>query len=624
MNEASRLLRSMQFGLVVLSILTLVIALRSKISLGETSLTLCDLPVTNGLMPYDYYHCLRGNANYGYASSQPSGTNHIVEVWEVNDLRRELDETDPCYSPAENDLDTLFWFSSEGFTTNYEETYGDPKLSNVVVKTSNDILFGLFALKKGVGFSYGYYSESMGHRYAICIDESFFSSVTRSVIVNQVWIDHELDILFRPNNIDIYVRPGEVELQWDLNLGDTGDETSIFRVTKKDGAIVKSEILRHLPRFRWIDKSIMDCEGDEYLYWISSASKFDDFTNRGDYPYGAHSHWSDPVRVVMNQDCSGGLSQLPVTGGNDPDYPATYTPTPVSQPTLTPTPTIVQCVGTDWGAYLYNSNGSCFFVPRGETRELPFSPVRLVLRGDGVNVKLCSTDNGSEPCSEVNNSTNNLTWSSIYGKFRSAKVSDGYTSNCGNQILEFSVELYSEFDYEGSCRVYTPGRYNNLPFSPRSLKFGSEWLSINLCKNNDGGNPCSEWDDNQESLRDSSIFGSFQSAVINIKEPVIGNLSVEPIGLSEDQRTFYFTAKNEGEGFATLLVQLMEDPDTNVLRQKQYFYARNDEPVTIQYKVSVNTTVFGYRSIRIIITKNLIVMTILGCGAKITAKTIYQ
>jgi hypothetical protein len=500
----------------------------------------------------------------------------ISEVWGPEHQGRSIDN-DPCdvdHQTGKID-DTIFWFKEGEFSSNFEnglKIFTNPA-TKLIFSQYNDGILGL---------SYGYYPEYMGiGRYSLCMDLKGFDD-WQSVLLTiraSVWLAHE-SRLYQPQVTDAFGGSKRVTFRLSVSEYDNGDGIVVYKV--KDGE--QGKFLPGNDDFTFIDEDEEACQG-KYIYWFAT------YKTGGKEWYSLHSKWSDPKVFILNDNCVG-LDQLPITGGNDPTYPVTYTPTPQSQPTLTPTPTVVQCSETGWGAYLYNQYGSCFFVGRNQTSALPFSPVRLELRGDGINVKLCSTSNGSEPCSEVNNSTGDLSWSSIYGRFRSAKVSDGYTSNCPTQIMEFSIHLYSEFNKSGSCRVYSPGRYNNLPFSPRSLRFGSEFLVVQLCENNDGGNPCSEWHSSQDRLDDSSIFGRFHSAVISMEEPVIGNLSVGSISLSPDQRTLYFNAQNSGSGFATLLVQLVEDPDTSVLRQKQYIYTRNNAPVNVTYPVRGNTVCF--------------------------------
>jgi|694.fasta_scaffold01822_25 hypothetical protein len=534
-----------------------------------------------GFLPPDYYRCFKSTVPVNFVASKPQNSLEILDMWRPQDSRRKI-EFDPCHNEQNSIDDTIFWLDGS-YSTNYNE-------GKLEAFTSSSVFVTFFQLNNGsITAFYGYYPEYVGAgRWGFCMDthgmqigEDVFLAYANA----NLWLRHS-DQLIIPERFDAYTSGNKIAFRW---VGGS-DKYVLYRYSR-EGSFEERRFFA-VEGYEFVDE--VEC-GNSYFYALATSSDFSTFTNESDYSFsqygGAHSAWLGPLLIRMSSVCSGGIRVSPTTS-TEPGYPVTYTPTPQSQPTLTPTPTVVQCSETGWGAYLYNQYGSCFFVGRNQASLLPFSPVRLELRGDGINVKLCSTSNGSEPCSEVNNSTGDLSWSSIYGRFRSAKVSDGYTSNCPVQIMEFSVHLYSEFNKQGSCRVFTPGRYNNLPFSPRSLHFGSEFLAIQLCENNDGGNPCSEWHSSQDRLDDSSIFGRFHSAVISTEEPVIGNLSVGSMSLSADQRTLNFVAQNSGSGFATLLVQLIEDPDTSVLRQKQYIYARNNTPVNVSYPVRATTVCF--------------------------------
>lgn len=334
-----------------------------------------------------------------------------------------------------------------------------------------------------IAVNYGYYPEYVGiGRYALCVTEKLDG------VVNS---DDQGDgiVVFRS--------------KW-------GGSTEYFN-TSKEG---------------YVDNTA--CNG-YYSYWFASYIK-----EEGLEDYERHSSWSRPISIVFNNSCVG---NIPDESNSNPQEPLTYTPTPNPVNTPTATPTVVACGNQGSGAYLYNSNNSCFFVGAGETEALPFSPVRVELQGTGINVELCATTNGNNPCSQVNKSTNDLSWSSIFTNFRSAKVSPGFSSNCGGEFTIHEIRVYSEKPYSGSCFMITPGRYT-LPFSPKSVKFGSGFLQLDLCETTSATNPCDERHESDDDLSESSIYGSFRSAIVAYEEPHYGDLQIALVGLSEGNTKF--------------------------------------------------------------------------------------
>lgn len=509
----------------------------------------------------------------------------IVKVWTKDHASRINVEDDPCNPhPVTKQIDDdIFWFDYDGFSTNYNE-------GNLALVIINPIVQIAFATRNNgkAGVAYGYYPRDVGYgRFALCVNTGDWPAAARLLISTSVFLQHQKDHLYNPENLQAFSGSRRTFLVWHLNADDTGTGAVIYRSDMSGSG----EPFFTSDRNSWEDKTA-EC-GKEYVYWVASSSSFNSFSRPHEYEtFKAHSRWSDPVRVVVNSRCSGATPTSNPSGTDDPPFPSTYTPTPIGTSTPTPIPTVTQCNDTTDGAYLYSDksySGSCKFVGKGQTESLPFSPQSLYLQGNGVNVNLCSTSNGTQPCSEVNNNSGDLSWSSIYTKFRSAKVSDGYSSNCGGS---YGIEFYSEKNFQGSCWYVTSGRYST-PFSPRSLKILKDYLGVQLCQNFDGGNPCSEYHNSNSDLSSSSIYGNFHSAVIALEEPEIGDLTVQPLGWSSDGNNFAFYAQNVGgSGLATVLVQIIQDPDLNVLRQKQYAELINSDQTLVQYSVNTTTDCF--------------------------------
>jgi hypothetical protein len=567
-----------------------------------------EVETSNVYLPQDYYRCFRTVARYeNTLENQLENPNamHVVEVWSEFDGRRNEDE-DPCSLNNGEIGDQLIWFengASNNFVEGREDDFAGREMT---LKTDSPVILGLLIKNKGMGIAYGGYSNRIGAgRWSAClndanvveiaawlgygyIDENVLALVHLH-IYEHLWLENtEGTYLHQPFNLRAYSRPNQVQLNWTRDFRDNGNGFIVHRtaVNLSTNEVYKTSKVSAITNY--LDNEI-PC-GYKLTYRVASRGERD-FSNEDDETkqkyqfFGLHSLWSKSINVYVNNSCNGGVDPDP-----NPQEPVPYTPTP----TITPTPIVVSCGNMGAGAYLYNSYGSCFFVGAGETEALPFSPVRVELQGLQINVELCSTTNGTNPCSQVNKSTSDLSWSSIFGRFRSAKVSDGFASNCGGEFTIHEVRVYSEKPYKGACYMLTPGRYS-LPFSPKSVRFGSGFLELELCESHDATNPCDEYHDSDDDLSESSSYGSFRSGLVNYEEPHYGDLQIQLVGLSEGNSKFTFRVHNEnGSGFTPIQVQLIENPDTSILKQKQYVYLSNWEYNYAVYSVNVNTNCFHF------------------------------